>query len=141
MQLSIATRHGRLSEATQEKLKHKGEKLGRFFDRLTSVEFTIDLKDPQRPKVDLNVSAEHRHDFVAHEQSENLWAAVDAVLAKVEQQLRRYKEKVQHKHREPDAKRNASPLSATSSDGPAMTEDARKAAEQAEYPFDEQELA
>ena len=108
MQLSIATRHGHLSEASQEKLKAKAEKLSRIFDRLTSIQMTVDLKDPHNPKVDLNVSAEHKHDFVAHEQSDNLLAAVDAVISKVEQQLRKYKEKVQQKHREPDAKRQAS---------------------------------
>jgi len=108
VQLSIATRHGHLSEASQEKLKAKAEKLSRIFDRLTSIQMTVDLKDPHNPKVDLNVSAEHKHDFVAHEQSDNLLAAVDAVISKVEQQLRKYKEKVQQKHREPDAKRQAS---------------------------------
>ena len=106
MQISIATRHGHLSEASQEKLKAKAEKLSRFFDRLTSIELTVDLKDSQRPRVDLNVSAEHKHDFVAHEQSDSLMAAVDAAISKVEQQLRKYKERVQQKHREPDAKRN-----------------------------------
>lgn len=106
MQISIATRHGHLSEASQEKLKAKAEKLSRFFDRLTSIELTVDLKDSQRPRVDLNVSAEHKHDFVAHEQSDSLMAAVDAAISKVEQQLRKYKERVQQKHREPDAKRH-----------------------------------
>ena len=106
MQVSIATRHGHLSEASQEKLKTKAAKLSRIFDRLTSIELVIDLKDEQKPRVDLNVSAEHKHDFVAHEQAESLSGAVDSAIAKVEQQLRRYKTKVQERHRNPDARRH-----------------------------------
>jgi putative sigma-54 modulation protein len=107
VQLSISTRHGHLSEATQAKLRAKAEKLGRFFERLTSIEITVDLKDEQSPKVDVLVSAEHKHDFVAHEQADNLMAALDACVQKIEQQLRKYKERVQERHRNPDARRPA----------------------------------
>ncbi|MCA9260243.1 MAG: ribosome-associated translation inhibitor RaiA [Planctomycetales bacterium] len=105
MQVSIATRHGHLSEASQAKLTAKAEKLSRIFDRLTSIELTVDLADEQRPRVDLIVSAEHKHDFVAHDQSESLMGSVDSVISKVEQQLRKYKEKVQQKHRAGEGRR------------------------------------
>ena len=105
MQVSISTRHGHLSEATQDKIRAKADKLGRFFDRLMSIEVIVDLSDEQKPKVDLNVSAEHKHDFVAHEQADNLLAAVDACVSKIEQQLRKYKERVQERHRSPDGRR------------------------------------
>jgi putative sigma-54 modulation protein len=107
VQLSVSTRHGHLSEATQAKLTEKAEKLARFFDRLTAIEITVDLKDPQKPAVDVNVSAEHKHDFVAHEQADNLFAALDACVQKIEQQLRKYKERVQDKHRNPEVRRPA----------------------------------
>lgn len=105
MQINISTRHGNLSEASQTKLRSKVEKLSRFFDRLTSIEVTVDLSSNETPRVDLNVSAEHKHDFVAHERAESLWGAVDAVVHKMEQQLRRYKEKVQGRHRNPEVRR------------------------------------
>lgn len=107
MQLSVSTRHGQLSEATQAKLRAKAEKLGRFFDRLTSIEITVDLKDEQSPRVDVNVSAEHKHDFVAREQADSLMAALDACVQKIEQQLRKYKERVQERHRNPEVRRPA----------------------------------
>ena len=72
-----------------------------------SIEVTVDLKDSQKPSVDVNVSAEHKHDFVAHEQAENLLAALDACVQKIEQQLKKYKERVQDQHRNPDARRPA----------------------------------
>ena len=110
MQMSIAVRHGHLSEATQAKLKSKAEKLSRIFGRLTAIEMIIDLKDPQAQKVDLKVSAEHKHDFVAHTHSENLWAAADDAVQKIEQQLRKYKERVQQRHRNPEQRRQEMPV-------------------------------
>ena len=105
MQISISTRHGHLSEATQEKLKAKAGKLVRFFERLTSIELIVDIKDPQSPQVDIKLSAEHKHDFVAHGESDNLLGATDEALQKVEKQLRKYKKQVQHRHRNKDGRR------------------------------------
>ena len=110
MQLSITARHGHLTEATQEKLKAKAEKLSRFFERLMSIEIVVNLEDSHRPKVDLKVSAEHKHDFVAHEQGESLMGALEAAVSKVEEQLRRYKERVVERHRNPDARRHEVPI-------------------------------
>jgi putative sigma-54 modulation protein len=105
VQINISTRHGNLSEASQAKLRSKVDKLHRYFERLTAIEVTVDLTNSELPRVDLNVSAEHKHDFVAHETADSLWGAVDAVIHKMEQQLRRYKERVQERHRNPDARR------------------------------------
>jgi len=105
VQLNISTRHGHLSESTQSKLKAKAEKLNRFHERLSSIELIVDLSNPQLPVVNLKVSAEHKHDFTAHGESENLLSAVDDALHKIEQQLRKYKERVQQRHRNHDVRR------------------------------------
>jgi putative sigma-54 modulation protein len=105
VQIEISTRHGQLSEASQQKITAKAEKLLRIFDRLTAIAVVVDLTDEAAPKIDLQVSAEHKHDFVAHDQSESLMGSVDTVLHKMEQQLRKYKEKVQERHRSSDARR------------------------------------
>ncbi|MCC7476181.1 MAG: ribosome-associated translation inhibitor RaiA [Pirellulales bacterium] len=99
MQIQVSTRHGQLSEASQQKIAGKAEKLLRIFDRLTAIGIIVDLTDEAQPRVDLKVSAEHKHDFVAHDQSESLMGSVDTVLHRMEQQLRKYKEKVQEHHR------------------------------------------
>lgn len=105
MQVRVSTRHGHLSEASQAKISAKAEKLLRIFDRLTEILVVVDLDDEQRPKVEMQVSAEHKHDFVASEESGELMAAVDSVVSKLETQLRRYKTKVVDKHRDREAKR------------------------------------
>ena len=110
MQIEISTRRGHLSDASQERIKAKGEKLTKIFDRLTAIKFIIDLTDSATPRVDLQVSAEHKHDFVAHHESDNLMGSVDTVVHRLEQQLRKYKEKVQERHRNSDPRRRDATL-------------------------------
>ena len=105
MQLDISIRHGHLSEASQDKMKARAEKLGRIFDRLTSIEIVVDLSDESSPKVDIKASAEHKHDFVAHHQSDNLMKSFESTASKIEQQLRKYKDRVQDKHRNHQSRR------------------------------------
>ena len=100
VEVKVSTRHGHLSEGTQAKIRAKVERLPRYFERLTAIEVTVDLEHKESPAVDLKVSAEHKHDFVAREQGADLMAAIDAVVHKVEQQLRKYKQRVQE-HRGP----------------------------------------
>ena len=98
MQIKISARHGHLGDAAQQFIREKAEKLLRIFERLTSIEVTVDLKDDIKT-VEFVVSAEHKHDFVARESNADVLAAVDLVLNKLESQLRRYKEKVQDHRR------------------------------------------
>lgn len=99
MQIQISTRHGHVSDATQEKIRGKVERLNRYLERLTTIEVTVDMEHPDAPSVDVKASAEHKHDFVATATAENVLAAVDVVVERMEQQLRKYKERVQDRHR------------------------------------------
>ncbi len=114
MQVKISIRHGTVSEETQSKIIAKVEKLGRLFERLTQIEVTIDLERRDKPAVDLKVNAEHRHDFVASLCSGDLLGSVDQVVHKVEQQLRKYKQKIQDHHRSSGSRE----LETTSDAGP-----------------------
>ena len=109
MQIRISIRHGHLSDQTQTKISTKLEKLTRFFERLTEIAVTIDLEHPENPTVDLRVSAEHKHDFVATSRTDNLMTAVDGVVEKMEHQLRKYKEKVQGRHRNTGGRQQEAP--------------------------------
>jgi putative sigma-54 modulation protein len=98
VQLNISIRHGHVSEPTQAMIREKLEKLTRLYDHLGTVEVTIDMEHREQPVVDLRVTAK-KHEFVAMGQAENLVAAVDMAVDKMEQQLRKHKEKVQDRHR------------------------------------------
>ena len=99
MQIQISARHGNLSDRTQEAIRDKVSKLTRFFNRLTSIEITVNLEHRETPIVDLQVSAEHKHDFVATAEEGGLMPSLDSAVDKISQQLRKYKERLQDRHR------------------------------------------
>jgi putative sigma-54 modulation protein len=95
VQIEIATRHGGLDAGQQSYLHDKAEKLQKYFGRLMAIEVRADhVKHAW--EIEILVSAEHKHDFVARESGATPEAAMDACVHKIEQQLRRYKERVQH---------------------------------------------
>jgi len=97
MQINISTRHGDISDATKEKITQKIEKLQRFFDRLTSVDVTVDLNKADEPSIEVAVRSEKRDDFVASYQSSDMFGSVDQVVAKLEQQIKKHKEKLRER--------------------------------------------
>lgn len=108
MQINISARHGELSAVTQEKISDKVQGLPKFFDRLTTIQVTVDLEHREKPTVELRVKAEHADDFIAIDSNENLLAALDSVVHKVEKQLRKHKEKVTG-HRVPGHRHTETP--------------------------------
>ena len=104
MQITVSTRHGRISPGTEEKIAAKVQKLTRFHDRLTAAQVTIDLEHRDSPQLEIRLSAERSDDFVASEKSDGLLTCLDAAVRKLEQQLRRFRERVtdrQHGRRAP----------------------------------------
>lgn len=94
MQTTISARHGHLGPQTQEKITEKVEGVRKFFDRVTAINVTVDLEHRDRASVELRVSAEHHDEFVAVAEADSVLAAVDGVVDKMENQLRRFKERL-----------------------------------------------
>jgi putative sigma-54 modulation protein len=63
---------------------------------------TVDLQDEVKI-VEFIAKSEHKHDFVASERNKDTLTAVDLVMAKLEGQLRKHKEKLQDHRRTPHA--------------------------------------
>ena len=97
MQIKVSARHGHLSDEHQQDIRQKVEKLLHYFDRITMIDVTVDLADKIHKKVEILVDAEHKHDFVAHDQHEELTAAVDMTVDRIKHQIHRYKEKIQER--------------------------------------------
>ena len=95
MQIEISTRHGALDPDQHRYLHDKAEKLLKYFGRLMAIDVAVD-HGKHAWEVEILVSAEHKHDFVAREMGSTAEAAMDLCVHKIEQQLRRYKERVQH---------------------------------------------
>jgi putative sigma-54 modulation protein len=93
--IEITTRHGTLESGQQTHLHEKAQKVLKYFGRLMSIEVEVDQRKNDW-LVEIFVSAEHKHDFVARETADTPETAMDQCVHKIEQQLRRYKEKIQN---------------------------------------------
>jgi putative sigma-54 modulation protein len=100
VQIQISARHGHLDDATQAKIREKAEKLLHFFERVASIVITVDLSGDMM-KAEILLNAEHKHDFVAHAEAEEVLPAVKAAVEKMKVQLTHYKEKLQDHRRDP----------------------------------------
>ncbi len=104
MQVAITCRHGEIPQETREHITQKAEKLLNYFERVTAISVTVDFEG-DRVTTEIIVDAEHKHDFVARDTSDELKPTFDRALRKMEQQIRKYKEKLQdHRRDKPLAK-------------------------------------
>ena len=99
MQVKLTSRHGTIKDDTQEYIRQKAERLLTTFERITQIEVTADFEHSD-VKVEILVDTEHRHDFVASAEGDEVGPVFDAALHKMEQQIRKYKEKLQDHRRD-----------------------------------------
>lgn len=95
MQVKITARHGSIRPEAQTHIQTRSEKLLTYFERVTQIEVTVAFEHEQA-KVEILVDAEHKHDFVAADEAQDVVAAFDGAFHKIETQIRKYKERVQH---------------------------------------------
>ncbi|MEL6104616.1 MAG: ribosome-associated translation inhibitor RaiA [Planctomycetota bacterium] len=113
MQVNVSARHGSLQPGDQDLIQEKAVKLRRLYDRVNAIEVTVDLEHMDKPAVEIQVSIEHAEECVATAESTTVIAALDTAIPKVEQQLRRIKEKktghraTGHKHLETPTENDA----------------------------------
>lgn len=100
MEITISVRHGSLSEAARAKIEAKIAKLGKFFDQLATAEVTVDLEPRENPVLDIKLSTVRKNSFVVREQAGELMASLDASMDKLEQQIKKFKEKLQDRRPE-----------------------------------------
>jgi len=99
VQVAITCRHGSISPALNEHIRVKSEKVLTYFERVTAIQVTLDFVD-DRVKAEMLVDAEHKHNFVSHAEGADAGATFDQTLHKMEQQIRKYKEKLQDHRRD-----------------------------------------
>ena len=93
MNVTISTRHGSISEQTQAHLESKVEKLSRNFDTVTGIDILVDLANREKPNLSVTVKQKNGADALATIENTELLTAMDTALDKLEQQLRKAKEK------------------------------------------------
>lgn len=106
MHVEITCRHGHVKDDVRAYMAEKVEKLLTYFERITAINVTVSFEN-SHARVEILVDAEHKHDFVAHDEDDQAQIAFDRALHKIEQQIHKYKEKVQNHHRHEPAKNPA----------------------------------
>src|SRR5690606_2728335 len=99
VQIAITCRHGKITDEVRDSITEKSQKLLTLFERVTAIQVTVDF-EKDRALVEILVDAEHKHNFVAQATEDQVMAAFDQSLHKMEQQIRRYKEKIQDHRRD-----------------------------------------
>lgn len=99
MHVAIACKHGQLSANQQEYIERKSDKLLTYFERVTAINVTVTFENGG-VRVEILVDAEHKHNFVANESGDDVTPVFDVTLHKMEQQIKKYKEKIQNHRRD-----------------------------------------
>jgi putative sigma-54 modulation protein len=102
MVITVTGRHMGVSDALQAYCQEKAERLPRFLDRIQSIAIVVEGKDGLHT-VEIIVHSAGTPPFVATEQHEDAYAAVDLLIDKIEEQLRRYKERHRNRKHPPRA--------------------------------------
>lgn len=97
----VTCRHGNLSGEIQKHIEGKAAKLANYLTQITSVNVTVDMESGEHVKVEMLVDAEHKHNFVSRAEGgpdDNVFVVFDNTFQKMEQQIKKHKEK-RHDHR------------------------------------------
>ncbi len=96
MQITISARHFDLSDKLKAYALEKSTKLERFYDRSQTAEIIFD-KESLTFSCELIVRADHHATFVAKENHEDPYVALDAAVKDLERQLNKHKEKFRNR--------------------------------------------
>jgi len=99
VQVSVTCRHGSITDEVRDHIIQKSQKLLTFFERVFAITVTIDFSK-DRVQAEILVDAEHRHNFVAQDTGDEVPGTFDRALHKMEQQIKKYKEKIQDHRRD-----------------------------------------
>ncbi|MCF6218788.1 MAG: ribosome-associated translation inhibitor RaiA [Gammaproteobacteria bacterium] len=97
MQLNITGQKIDLTEAMQEYVKNKIARLERYFDNVTNVHVILSVeKKNQKAEATVHVAG---GDLFAESTNENMYAAIDSLVDKLDRQIKKHKEKLTDHHR------------------------------------------
>jgi putative sigma-54 modulation protein len=96
MQLNLSGHHIDITTALRDYVSTKMERLERHFDHVTNVHVILSVeKLRQKAEATLHVSGAN---LFANAEHENMYAAIDALVDKLDRQIKKHKEKVKDHH-------------------------------------------
>ena len=98
MRISVTARHMDISEAVKDYAAEKVEKLPRLFDKVVSVDVVLDAADNGH-SAELILHQDRGPRIVAESKHVDMYTAIDDVIDRMENQLRKKKEILKKKRR------------------------------------------
>ena len=97
MQLSVSGHHIDMTDALQSYVENKMERLERHFDQVTNIHVILSVeKQRQKAEATIHITG---NDLFATAEDANMYAAIDALVDKLDRQIKKHKEKVTNHHR------------------------------------------
>jgi len=94
MQINISGHHVELTESMNNYVHTKFEKLERHFDNITNVQVTLSVdKQGQQAEADVHVAGGQ---VFATNQHNDMYAAIDGLIDKLDRQIIKHKEKLKN---------------------------------------------
>jgi putative sigma-54 modulation protein len=91
MQITISGHHVEVTDALREYVESKFDRLQRHYSQITQVEVTLNVeKLVQKAEATVHIAGK---DLFAQADSEDMYAAIDALADKLDRQLIKHKEK------------------------------------------------
>ena len=104
MQLNLSGHHIEITPALRSYVSSKIERLERHFDNVTNMHVVLSVeKLRQKAEAKLHVSG---HDLFADAEDADMYAAIDALVDKLDRQIKKHKEKVKSHHKPEGALKN-----------------------------------
>src|SRR4051812_22486715 len=96
MQLSVTFRHMEASEAVRQYAREKVEKIKKYFPDPIFAHVVVATERGYQHACDVHIQLHNGLAIKGHEMTEDMYSSIDLVMAKIERQVRRYKEKIRH---------------------------------------------
>ncbi len=112
MNITVEARHMESPGSVREYVESKMAKLERLYDNIQTLHVILDL-EADHTVVEIVATAVRKSTFVATHRGPDMHAAVDQCLHKVEEQIRRHKDKVRDRQGPPHSETMALPPAET----------------------------
>ena len=101
MQLNLTGHHVDITDSLRNYVEEKMERLERHFDKVTNTHVILSVES-LRHKAEATVNMSGNNIF-AESTEENMYAAIDSLVDKLDRQVKKHKEKItNHHHKQPD---------------------------------------
>lgn len=102
MQIKLSGHHVEITQALHDYVHDKLERIERHFDNVTSVQVILSVeKLRHQAEATIHVAG---NEIFADAVDEDMYAALDALIDKIDRQIKKHKEKLTDKHRDEKAR-------------------------------------